>query len=185
MCCHLSLQVVMVVQFCSSSMTNHSSLISVKIAANCLAYMNSCVNPILYAFLSEPFRKSFRRLFVCRLWCRSSWSSSPTAVTTAGGNGQNAADAGGGVPLLAATKSTAGGFHSRVAPPAAATAAAAGAVNGCGRTANSHSGVADKTKFLPLPVTCPDDNDDDGCDNERPPEYGQLLSQKSEDETKV
>jgi len=29
--------------------------------------MNSCVNPILYAFLSEPFRKNFRRLLLCRL----------------------------------------------------------------------------------------------------------------------
>jgi len=42
-------------------------IIAFKIFANCLSYMNSCVNPILYAFLSEPFRKNFRRLLFCRL----------------------------------------------------------------------------------------------------------------------
>ena len=36
-----------------------------QVLATCLAYMNSCVNPILYAFLSENFRKSFRKLLCC------------------------------------------------------------------------------------------------------------------------
>jgi len=36
-----------------------------KMVANCLAYMNSCVNPILYAFLSDNFRKGFFRLVAC------------------------------------------------------------------------------------------------------------------------
>lgn len=35
------------------------------VAAICLAYMNSCMNPILYTFLSEMFRKSFRKM-LCR-----------------------------------------------------------------------------------------------------------------------
>jgi hypothetical protein len=39
--------------------------VAAKIFANCLAYMNSCVNPILYAFLSDNFRKGFRRLIGC------------------------------------------------------------------------------------------------------------------------
>lgn len=39
--------------------------IGIQMAGNCFAYMNSCVNPILYAFLSENFRKSFRKLLLC------------------------------------------------------------------------------------------------------------------------
>ncbi|XP_013781336.1 allatostatin-A receptor-like [Limulus polyphemus] len=33
-----------------------------QVASHILAYMNSCVNPILYAFLSENFRKAFRKV---------------------------------------------------------------------------------------------------------------------------
>ena len=39
--------------------------ISFQITAQVLAYMNSCVNPILYAFLSENFRTAFRKIIYC------------------------------------------------------------------------------------------------------------------------
>jgi len=59
-------QVVFLAQHCAHA-GSERGIIAFKIAANCLSYMNSCVNPILYAFLSEPFRKNFRRLLLCRL----------------------------------------------------------------------------------------------------------------------
>ncbi|CAH1390666.1 unnamed protein product [Nezara viridula] len=39
--------------------------IMIQIVSHVLAYMNSCVNPILYAFLSENFRKAFRKVIYC------------------------------------------------------------------------------------------------------------------------
>ncbi|XP_076293120.1 allatostatin A receptor 1 [Lasioglossum baleicum] len=39
--------------------------IMVQIASHILAYMNSCINPFLYAFLSDSFRKAFRKIIYC------------------------------------------------------------------------------------------------------------------------
>ena len=59
--CWLPIQVIfMLTNF--GSYPESTSFVVVQIASNCLAYMNSCVNPILYAFLSENFRKSFRKV---------------------------------------------------------------------------------------------------------------------------
>ncbi|EDL75210.1 galanin receptor 1 [Rattus norvegicus] len=38
-----------------------------RITAHCLAYSNSSVNPIIYAFLSENFRKAYKQVFKCRV----------------------------------------------------------------------------------------------------------------------
>lgn len=35
------------------------------IISQSLVYISSCVNPILYAFLSEPFRKAFKQFLTC------------------------------------------------------------------------------------------------------------------------
>lgn len=61
-------QVVFMIQFFNildNGIDDSMTFVAVKIAASCLAYMNSCVNPILYAFLSENFRKGFWRLIPC------------------------------------------------------------------------------------------------------------------------
>ena len=47
----------------SSEWSNgHDAFVGVRLAANCLAYANSCLNPILYAFLSDNFRSGLVRL---------------------------------------------------------------------------------------------------------------------------
>ncbi|XP_012962291.3 galanin receptor type 1 [Anas platyrhynchos] len=38
-----------------------------RIIAHCLAYSNSSVNPIIYAFLSENFRKAYKQVFKCQI----------------------------------------------------------------------------------------------------------------------
>ncbi|XP_058475487.1 galanin receptor type 1 [Solea solea] len=37
-----------------------------RMVAHCLAYSNSSVNPVIYAFLSENFRNSYKQVFHCR-----------------------------------------------------------------------------------------------------------------------
>jgi hypothetical protein len=62
--CWCPIQIVLLLKsFNAYTMTPFRLLI--QITAHVLAYMNSCVNPILYAFLSENFRKAFRKVIVC------------------------------------------------------------------------------------------------------------------------
>lgn len=63
--CWLPIQVILFAQKFQEEQERSASYISFQMAANCLAYMNSCVNPILYAFLSENFRRSFRKFLCC------------------------------------------------------------------------------------------------------------------------
>ncbi|KAK3579238.1 hypothetical protein CHS0354_033310 [Potamilus streckersoni] len=62
--CWLPIQIIFILQaFGPYSTDIHTA--AAQFAANCLAYMNSCVNPILYAFLSDNFRRSFKKLLCC------------------------------------------------------------------------------------------------------------------------
>ncbi|UJR23221.1 hypothetical protein I4U23_026240 [Adineta vaga] len=46
--------------------THHNKVtILFAIVAQSLVYISACVNPILYAFLSEPFRKAFQQFLTC------------------------------------------------------------------------------------------------------------------------
>ncbi|KAI0238031.1 Allatostatin-A receptor, partial [Lamellibrachia satsuma] len=38
----------------------------ISVMWNCLAYFNSCVNPIIYNFASQEFRERFRKVICCR-----------------------------------------------------------------------------------------------------------------------
>ncbi|KAG8237615.1 hypothetical protein J437_LFUL011425 [Ladona fulva] len=67
----------------------------IQILSHVLAYMNSCVNPILYAFLSENFRKAFRKVIYCGP--AGGFANCPGGTTsTAGANG--------GIPLRRRTQ---------------------------------------------------------------------------------
>lgn len=47
----------------SSYVVNSLAFAALKIASNCIAYLNSCLNPLLYAFLSDNFRSGFVQTF--------------------------------------------------------------------------------------------------------------------------
>jgi len=65
--CWLPIHIVFIVQYFHASGDESKitqTFVVVRLAANCLAYANSCLNPILYAFLSESFRSGL--VCLCR-----------------------------------------------------------------------------------------------------------------------
>lgn len=63
--CWGPIQTVLVLKSLKQYEINTTNIV-IQITSHVLAYVNSCVNPILYAFLSENFRKAFRKLIACR-----------------------------------------------------------------------------------------------------------------------
>jgi len=64
--CWLPIQTVLLLKSLYLWDTNDWT-VAVQITSHVLGYMNSCVNPILYAFLGRDFRKSFTNLIPCKL----------------------------------------------------------------------------------------------------------------------
>ncbi|KDQ71582.1 Galanin receptor type 2 [Zootermopsis nevadensis] len=65
--CWFPIQIILVLKSIDMyEITNASVMI--QIVSQVMAYMNSCVNPILYAFLSDHFRKAFRKVVNCGPW---------------------------------------------------------------------------------------------------------------------
>lgn len=62
--CWCPIQIVLVLKAYDAYDMSTVRLIT-QIVGHVLAYMNSCVNPILYAFLSENFRKAFNKVIAC------------------------------------------------------------------------------------------------------------------------
>ncbi|KAH8258518.1 hypothetical protein KR038_010130 [Drosophila bunnanda] len=64
--CWLPIHVILVLKALDLYGASHLSVI-IQIISHVVAYTNSCINPILYAFLSDNFRKAFRKV----VWCGS------------------------------------------------------------------------------------------------------------------
>lgn len=62
--CWFPIQIILVLKSLQLWNMNNTTVM-VQIVSQVLAYMNSCVNPILYAYLSENFRKAFRKVIYC------------------------------------------------------------------------------------------------------------------------
>ena len=60
--CWCPIQVLLVLKSVELFEPDTSLGVIIQITSHVLAYMNSCVNPVLYAFLSDNFRKAFRKV---------------------------------------------------------------------------------------------------------------------------
>ena len=74
--CWAPIQIVLVLKSLNLYKTN-AITVSIQIISHVLAYLNSCLNPFLYAFLSENFRKAFRKV----MWCGRQQLSSHYILT--------------------------------------------------------------------------------------------------------
>ncbi|XP_035780121.1 allatostatin-A receptor-like [Anopheles albimanus] len=59
------IQVILLLKSIDAFETVSPFHLSLQIISHVLAYTSSCINPLLYAFLSENFRKAFRKIVYC------------------------------------------------------------------------------------------------------------------------
>jgi len=62
--------------------TNTLTKLVIQVTAQTLAYSSSCINPLLYAFLSENFRKAFYKVSGSGLGALGSWTRRLLQVAT-------------------------------------------------------------------------------------------------------
>ncbi|XP_052902512.1 allatostatin-A receptor [Anopheles moucheti] len=91
--CWCPIQVILLLKSLKLYDLTHASIIF-QIVSHVLAYTNSCINPVLYAFLSDNFRKAFRKV----VWCGKPPPpnippAAQTKTTRTTGNGTSNADA--------------------------------------------------------------------------------------------
>ncbi|XP_030640179.1 G-protein coupled receptor 54-like [Chanos chanos] len=63
--CWGPIQLYILVQAFSPHFRQNYCTYKLKIWAHCMSYANSCMNPIVYAFMGASFRKAFKRTFHC------------------------------------------------------------------------------------------------------------------------
>nr|QPZ46760.1 allatostatin A receptor [Grapholita molesta] len=90
--CWCPIQIILLVKALDAYSINYFT-VTAQIVSHVLAYMNSCVNPLLYAFLSENFRVAFRKVMYCPPAHNDGMCNRPqTTKTTRTGNGNSCHD---------------------------------------------------------------------------------------------
>ncbi|KAL3888009.1 hypothetical protein ACJMK2_000393 [Sinanodonta woodiana] len=80
--CWMPLQVIMLYSLVSKEVHFTVTFASIIYAAQCLAYMNSCINPILYTFYIHTFRNGIQNIICCRKTRRPTTGSHSSLITT-------------------------------------------------------------------------------------------------------
>nr|XP_002738024.1 PREDICTED: allatostatin-A receptor-like [Saccoglossus kowalevskii] len=91
--CWLPIQIFLMVQNFAVYDYENPVLKPIYYTANCMSYANSCINPIIYVFLSKSYRQAFRRAICCcvqkQRTTRGGFMRDSMMVTTAVSNTPN------------------------------------------------------------------------------------------------
>ncbi|XP_034238262.1 orexin receptor type 1-like [Thrips palmi] len=65
--CYLPVHLLSILRY-TMEMQSNEWTVAFSLLSHWLCYANSALNPLIYNFMSEKFRKEFHRTFSCRLW---------------------------------------------------------------------------------------------------------------------